>query len=488
MYVEYHGWLTIDYWEYALLFFYLVVIYLYFARRKNMMVKERPEYRYLLWGLYAKLIGGVAFSLIYFYYYAGGDTMGYFACSLSMSKLLAYSPGDFLTVLFGDNTVEMRQYFNDQTGWPYMYVITDSRQWMVVRLISVITFLSFNSYLITTVMVAGLTYAGIWRLYVTLHRYFPSLHRELAIAVLFMPSSVLWGSAILKDSFTFSAFCWFVYAMDRLFFARRDQVSALVALFLSSFVLLSIKPYIFMAIFPTSMVWVLYKRLAGIRNAAVKYVLLPIGFVGLLVLSVVVLGALGESLGKFSLDSALETVVVSQMDMKRSEEYGEHFFDVGSMDASWGSVLAKLPAALNAALFRPYLTECHNFTMAMSGLENLWLLLLFMRVLWATRIAHLPTAITKNPLVLMCVAFTVTFGFLTGISTPNFGALVRFKIPLMPMFVGSMYIIIFLMRQRVLRIRQGYRFRYEDYRDGEPGSVASRRVIQLAEEQNKGRR
>jgi hypothetical protein len=66
--------------------------------------------------------------------------------------------------------------------------------------------------------------------------------------------------------------------------------------------------------------------------------------------------------------------------------------------------------------------------------------------------------------------------------------LVRFKIPLMPMFVGSMYIIIFLMRQRVLRIRQGYRFRYEDYRDGEPGSVASRRVIQLAEEQNKGRR
>ena len=73
MYLEYHGWLFIEYWEYAMLFFYLVVIYLYFARRKNLMVKKRPEYRYLLWGLYAKLIGGVAFSLIYFYYYGGYD-------------------------------------------------------------------------------------------------------------------------------------------------------------------------------------------------------------------------------------------------------------------------------------------------------------------------------------------------------------------------------------------------------------------------------
>jgi hypothetical protein len=487
MYLEYHGWVTIDYWEYALLFFYLVVIYLYFARRKNLMVRERPEYKYLLWGLYAKLIGGVAFSLIYFYYYEGGDTMGYFACALSMSKLLAQSPLDFFTVVFGDNTLEMRQYFNDQTGWPYIYVLIDGRQWMVVRLISLVTFLSFNSYLITTVIVAGLTYAGIWRLFLTLHRYFPTLHRELAIAVLFMPSSILWGSAILKDSFTFSALCWFVYAMDQLFFARRDQISATTALLVSSFVLISIKPYIFMAIFPTSMVWVLYKRLAGIRNVMVKYVLLPIGFAVLLVTSVLVLGVLGESLGKFSLDSALETVVISQADMKRADEYGEHFFDVGEMEANWGSVLAKLPAALNAALFRPYLIECHNFTMMMSGLENLWLLLLFMRVLWATRLVHMPTAITKNPLVLMCIAFTVIFGFLTGISTPNFGALVRFKIPLLPMFVGGMYIILFLMRQRRVRTRQGYRFRYEDYRDGEPGSAAALRVIELAEQRRKGR-
>ncbi len=488
MYLEYHGWLTIDYWEYALMFFYLVVIYLYFARRKNMMVKTRPEYRYLLWGLYSKLIGGVAFSLIYFYYYNGGDTMGYFACALSMSKLLAHSPLDFLTVLFGDNSLEMRQYFNQDTGWPYIYVITDGRQWMVVRLISLITFISFNSYLITTVIVSGLTYAGVWRLYLTLHRYFPSLHRELAIAVLFMPSCILWGSAILKDSFTFSAFCWFIYAVDRIFFARVNQVSAVVAFVLSTTIMLTIKPYIFMAVFPTALVWVLYKRLAAIRNAVVKYILLPFGFVALFVLSLAVFNWLGESLGKFSLDNALETIVTTQTDLKRTEEYGANFYDVGEIEATWGSVLSKLPIALNATLFRPYLVECHNFTMMMSGLENLWVLILFVRVIWSTRLVHFPTVVSRTPLVLMCLSFTVIFGFLTGITTPNFGALVRFKIPLLPMFVGAMYIILYLMRIRRSMLRQGLKFRYEDFRDGEPGSDAWRRVRQLADQRKLGKR
>jgi hypothetical protein len=142
---------------------------------------------------------------------------------------------------------------------------------------------------------------------------------------------------------------------------------------------------------------------------------------------------------------------------------------------------------VNATLFRPYITESRNFTMMLSGLENLWVLILFMRVLWSTRLVHLPAAVTRTPLVLMALSFTVIFGFLTGITTPNFGALVRFKIPLMPMFIGGMYIILFLMRKRRALLRQGLAFRYEDYRNGEPGSEASRRVDYLAEQRRKGR-
>jgi len=200
------------------------------------------------------------------------------------------------------------------------------------------------------------------------------------------------------------------------------------------------------------------------------------------------LGSLGDELGKFSLDKALDTVVLTQNDLKRSDEYGHNYFDVGEVEASWMSVLSKLPVALNATLFRPYFYECHNFTMLMSGLENLWLLILFIRILWATRIVMLPTVIMKNPLVLTCLSFTIVFGFLTGITTPNFGALVRFKIPLLPMFVSGLYIVRFLMMQREVRLRQGLKFSFDDYRTGEPGSQAAQRVKWLEVEKKKGRR
>jgi len=70
----------------------------------------------------------------------------------------------------------------------------------------------------------------------------------------------------------------------------------------------------------------------------------------------------------------------------------------------------------------------------------------------------------------MCVAFTVFFGFSVGITTPNFGALVRFKIPLVPFMVSGLYIITFLNHQRLLAKRAGRRFDLRDYLHGQPRS------------------
>jgi hypothetical protein len=55
------------------------------------------------------------------------------------------------------------------------------------------------------------------------------------------------------------------------------------------------------------------------------------------------------------------------------------------------------------------------------------------------------------------------------------------------MFVAGMYIIRFLMNERHQRLTQGRKFRYEDYRNGEPGSLAARNVIFLEAQRKKGR-
>ena len=138
------------------------------------------------------------------------------------------------------------------------------------------------------------------------------------------------------------------------------------------------------------------------------------------------------------------------------------------MEPTWTSVLSKAPIALPAALFRPFVTECTNFVMLLSGIENLLVLGLFIRVLFKSRLVFFGSALVGNPLVLVCFSFAILYGFVTGITTPNFGALVRFKIPLQPLFVSGMFIVLFLLKERNRKRGRGETFRFENYRDGDP--------------------
>lgn len=464
----YYGTVSIQFWEYALMFFYVLGMYLYFAREKNLRIKKQPEYKYFLYGLYAKVIGGIFFALIYFYYYVGGDTLSYFYSSLALSKLFKVDPSAYLHVVFGANTRENLSYFTLETGIPYSYMYDDPRTYMVIRLISPVIILSFDSYLITTVTVASLSYIGVWRCYQTFHRYFPKLRTELAIAFLFMPSCIFWGSSILKDTFSFSAVCWYLHAFDNLVFRRRSQFSSIVQLLVSVSLILAVKPYIFMALMPISMLWSMYGRISRIRNALVKYVLMPAAFALLLLFSIMGISLLGGSLGKFSLDNALQTIMVTQNDMKRGEQYGNNYFDIGTLEPTWSSLLGKMPAAVNATLFRPYLWECTNVVMLLAGIENLFILWLTLKLLWRSRIFSAFAMVLQNPIIMLCISFSLLYGFLTGISTPNFGALVRFKIPLLPLYVGGLYIMLHLLDRKRYARAMGLHFDMRDFLRGDP--------------------
>jgi hypothetical protein len=186
-----------------------------------------------------------------------------------------------------------------------------------------------------------------------------------------------------------------------------------------------------------------------------------------------VLTKLGSNLDKFSLDKAMQTVQTTQSDMIRSEAYGDNYFDVGPIDGTIPNLISKFPVATNAALFRPYLWESRSIVVAMSGLENMFLLGLSLLILWRTRVYYFARMIVGNPLTLMCLTFTLFFAFAIGISTPNFGALVRFKIPMVPFMVSGLFIIGFLNEQRLAAKFRGRPFDLTIYQRGEPDLPAT---------------
>jgi hypothetical protein len=277
---------------------------------------------------------------------------------------------------------------------------------------------------------------------------------------------VFWGSAILKDTITFSAVCWWVHGVDEVFFKRRHVLGKITVMILSAFLIILIKPYIFMVLFTATLLWLFYFRLMGIRNRVIKFVLLPIALVSFAGSTLFVLSKLGGTLGQFSLDNAIESIEVTQMDMVQNEQYGTNRFDVGKFDGTWWGVLSKFPAATNAALFRPYIWECNNFAMYLSGLENTWVLGMVILAIFRAGPRFFLRCISGVPLLLMTSTFALLFAFVCGVTTPNFGALVRFKIPMVPFFISTMYIIVYLARTRRVMRGKGLTFDLHEFRMG----------------------
>ena len=118
-------------------------------------------------------------------------------------------------------------------------------------------------------------------------------------------------------------------------------------------------------------------------------------------------------------------------------------------------MLSKAPAAITAGLFRPFLWEVRNIVMLLSGIEGAILMFLTFRILWKMRVFGIARYFAKNHLLVFALIFSLFFAFSVGISTSNFGSLVRYRIPVLPFFVGSLFILEYF-RKRDLKAREQF--------------------------------
>jgi len=418
--------------------------------------------------MYVKVLGGFMFTMVYMYYYKLGDVFSYFSSSVALANLARQDILKYIQAMVMDNNWEnYHKFFDRSTGFPVNYVYIDDRTYLLVKMVSPLALISMNSFVLTTAMVSTVAYGGVWKLYRMLVRYYPSIQGQLAFAVLFFPSSVFWGSGIVKDTFAFSGLCYYIHAMDVIFFRKKGVMGTWITMVIGALLMVLLKPYVFMMLFPASLFWVLYRRVQKFRNVLIRASVLPATAVILLMVTLNVLQRLEGRLGKFSLERALDTVVVAQNDMKRSQ-YGANYFDLGNIEPTWGSVLSKFPQAVFAGLFRPLLNDVNNFAMLLSALENTFIVLVMLYILIRSKVVFFFQLILKNPLLQMCYLFAIGYAFMIAVTTPNFGAMVRFKIPLLPLFMTALFISRYILDKRREALLAGRKFNLDDYADGDP--------------------
>ncbi|MBI2966899.1 MAG: hypothetical protein HYY40_03675 [Bacteroidetes bacterium] len=430
----------ISFFDWLLAAFYIIFIIITAAYLQKKYITENPVYKFFIWGLVVKIGGAVSVCLIYIYYYKeGGDTLGYHIDCLTMLRLLFQEPLSGIKVIFGLGVKEELFFlFNYKTGYPGYW--NDTFTFNVVRLIVPLEILALKSYLVASILMGVISFTGIWKLYLMLCRCRPGLYRQFAIAVLFIPSVIFWGSGILKDSWTLAAVGWFCHSFYGIFIRRDYYLKNFIALALSILIMVAVKPYIFVGLLPGCLLWMIWEWMMSIRNIILRILLGP--FISLIGVGTGLLlwMATSPNLGQYaSMDKIIFKAHVSYMDLKQDYYHGNSF-DLGYYEPTLGGIFSKFPIATMTGLFRPFIWEAKNIVMIFSGLETL-VIVAFTLFVILRRPQVILFKIVNDPLVLFCLIFAIFFAFSVAISTSNFGAMVRFRIPLMPFYLSGLFLL-----------------------------------------------
>ncbi|MCC7302122.1 MAG: hypothetical protein IT233_05725 [Bacteroidia bacterium] len=417
---------------------YLILLLVWAKWYESTKVEKHPEYRFFTLGLLAKTVGAIAVCLIYTFYYNGGDSTLYFDSTKPMWRLADQNFTAFLEVMFRSPGPEVFSYFNTETDWPaYRH---DHHSFFVVKIVTVFAFLGGHSFITTAILLAAASFSGIWKLFRFFYSYYPSISDQLAIAVLYIPSVVFWGSGILKDTLMIGAIGWYTYTFHEVFIRRRIRFFNTFMLLFSSYLMLAIKPYIFFAVLPGSTIWYVGNISAYIENRSLRMMVTPMLVIIGLALGYLILDSMQEQLGQYRFDNILKKAVVSQRD-QQSEHYQGNSFNIGEFDDNIPSILGVSHKAVFAGMFRPTLLDVKNVVMLLAALENTYLLLLTILLLIKLRVGRFFKYIFQDPLLLFSVLFALFFAFSVGLATSNFGSLVRLRIPSIPFYLSALFVL-----------------------------------------------
>lgn len=420
----------------------LLIVYL-LAYALRPLFTDSTTRKYFLPGLTVKVVGAIAVGLIYQFYYGGGrpsgDTFNYFANAAIIYEAFgdSFDTGLQLLLADGEYTPDTFQYASR------IYWFRSSTEYFVIRIITVLGLLTFHTYSAIAVLFAALSFSGVWALFRTFYKFFPPLHRRFAVAVLFLPSVVFWGSGILKDSITLGALGWATWAIVRIFFERKGLPVATVILLLALYTIYAIKIYIVLCFLPAALLWVFLANIERVRSIALRGVITPMILVLVVVLSYWAVIEIGKDNTRYSVDKLSETAEITARYLTYvGEKQGGSVYTLGDdFDFSPAGMLRKFPLAVNVTLFRPYLWEAYNPVMLLSALESFFTLVLTVYILFRAGVGPLFRHLFSKPIILFCLLFAVAFSFSVGISTYNFGSLVRYKIPMFPFYLSGLFIL-----------------------------------------------
>jgi hypothetical protein len=434
---------SMDILDFILFPLYVVLLYLFFKNRKKKLGDPQLE-QYFIQGFWVRVVGCMAFT-VFNTYISQGDSIGVYQPEgvhiyrlilndANNIKLLATPASSYdLTLLF-DN-------FNEGT------LVTESN-FLTVRIVALFSFLSFGSYFVNNFLFAMVAYAGMWRLFKFFYQEKPHLHKYFAVAILYFPTMVFWSSGTMKDALCIGGLGFITYSLYNLVYKKQGLLINTFTILVFGYMLLVLKVYILIAYLPFLVLFLVLKNVTLLKNRFFRYFLAPLLIAGCIFGFSRVLDSFDEELGNYAVSNITEAVKTQQFNFQAQAESGSNFSLGAEFDGSISGLITLAPAAVVATLFRPFLWESKKLSTLLSSMESLALVFLTLYVLFKAGLGTFFRSLFRNPLVVYCFTFSMMFAIFVGATTLNFGSLVRYKIPCLPFYLITLFLILDIARSK----------------------------------------
>ncbi|MGQ9864554.1 MAG: hypothetical protein ACUVRD_08790 [Bacteroidia bacterium] len=445
-------------WDIIGMFFWHIVLWFVVQRIRRQYKDDLAVYELLPWIWGWRWFLSIGVVIAYQYYYLGGDTINYFRDAKVTFELLLYEPWDTLRLLrdtlSGETPTQALEkypglmhliytasYAVDMYGFGFWIYGGDSAAFFVVILTIPFVFLGMGSFYATTTLVAFVAFLASLRLYRTFSYHFPESKKILLGALGFLPSYASWASAIFKETYAIIGMSFFLYT---LMYPGRKSFLSYLLLPAWGYVIYQIKPYILLSFLPFLLLWLSGVWQQKIPHALARVLLVPLITVVSAFLAYSAVVSLGEGHARYDIDKIWATAHLVQSDLQRDAYYqattGSRY-DIGEWEPTFQGAMSKFPIATFTGLFRPLLWEVRNPLMLPSAVEGTLILLVFLRIIWNVGIWGMLRTLWGHPVLRFMVLFGITFVFMAGLSSGNFGNLTRYRLPGYIILVAAILVI-----------------------------------------------
>ena len=426
---------------------YIALIYAFATNIKSKQSKDPVYQRYFMRGLNYKILGTIGFALIYLLYYKGGDSINYFLAAKPLYALAFSNTSSYLNFAFNSASAYPQECWYACWLSGVDYLLRANTTLTVIRITSVVNLFCFNSYLVCSVVTSFISYLFIFKMFRLVVSIYPVIEKEIAVAFLMIPSVIFWGSAVGKDVIMFSGIMFSFYCFYEMAIFKKNIASNIIKLLIAGYLITLVRGFIIITLLPCLVLMAAVYYRNAFRNPMVRFIALPFFLGGGLIASYLFIQNIGNSMQSYNIDTMQKTAEgFKSWHTTLGETQGGSFYSLGNdVDYTTAGILRKAPLALVVTLFGPFVWQIRNPVMFMSGMESLFFLFYFIKVFMNVRAYRALGILFREPIIMFCIPFIIIIGVAIGLTSFNYGALVRYKIPILPFFA----LLIIITRYRI---------------------------------------